>query len=93
MPILNDIMDHEVLGPKLRQARAEGLEEGREEGRQEGLQQGERHVLARQIQKRFGSLPVWMSQRLDRMTVAEIEDTALRLLDATSLEDFLGCPS
>jgi flagellar biosynthesis/type III secretory pathway protein FliH len=36
MGSLDDIMDHEVLGPKYR----EGLEKGREEGLREGLQEG-----------------------------------------------------
>ena len=56
MPLLDDIMDHEVLGPKIRRAQeqglaeglakglakglVEGLAEGRAEGRAEGLEKG-----------------------------------------------------
>src|SRR5205085_4845599 len=40
MPILNDILDHEVLGREYKR----------------GLQQGELTVLRRQIEKRFGSI-------------------------------------
>jgi hypothetical protein len=35
MPILDDIMDHDLLGPAIRQGREAGREEGREEGRRE----------------------------------------------------------
>jgi len=44
MPILNDIMDHEVIGPAtrkgLQQGLQQGLKEGLKEGRQEGLKKG-----------------------------------------------------
>jgi predicted transposase YdaD len=90
MPILNDIMDHEVLGPKLRKARAEGERAGRQEGREEGRQEGERLILARQIEKRFGRIPAWAAKSLDAMTPGQLEDAALRLLDATSLRELLG---
>ena len=73
MPILDDIMDHEVLGPKIR----------------EGIAQGERRIVLRQIEKRFGPMPAWAEQRLAAMATAEIDDVALRLLDAASLKDLL----
>ena len=86
MPILDDIMDHDLLGPVLRR----GLLQGRAEGLGEGLVQGEQTVVIRQIEKRFGTVPDWARQRLMAMSVPEIEETALRLLDVTSLEDLLG---
>jgi flagellar biosynthesis/type III secretory pathway protein FliH len=49
MPILNDILDHEVVGPAIR----EGLQKGLEQG----LQQGRQDILRRILEKRFGSLP------------------------------------
>ena len=82
MPLLNDLMDDAVFGPKLRSARREGLEEGRREG--------ERQIVLRQIERRFGPAPDWAAHRLDAMTVAEIENVADRLLDAPSLEDLLN---
>jgi predicted transposase YdaD len=79
MPILNDIMDHEVIGPVLRQ----GMEIGRTKGRTEG----ERSVILRQLSQRFGLVPDWAKHRLEAMSIAEIDRIALRLLDARSLED------
>lgn len=82
MPILDDIMDHDLLGPAIRR----GLQQGRAEGRVEG----ERTVVLRLIEKRFGAVPAWARQRLVAMSGHEVEETALRLLDARSLEDLLG---
>jgi hypothetical protein len=74
MPILDDILDDDYLGPMVRNARAE-------EGRQ---------IVLRQIDKRFGPPPAWVQTRLDGMQIDEIESAALRLLDAGSLEELLG---
>jgi len=85
MPIDVDIHEHEVLGPMLREER----EEGRQEGRREGRQEGELAVLRRQIEKRFGALPIWASERLVALTVSELEELGERVLDAKSVEELL----
>jgi hypothetical protein len=78
MPILDDIMDHDLLGPILRRGREEGrMEEGK-------------NIVVRLIEKRFGVVPVWARQRVEAMSASEVEETALRLLDAHSLEELLG---
>lgn len=82
MPILDDIMDHDLFGPAIRQ----GLEQGRHEGREEG----ERHLLSTQVRKRFGPLPQWANKRLLALTLPEVEVVGLRLLDARTLEELLG---
>ena len=74
MPITEDIIDHDLLGPLIRRGRLEG----------------ERTLVIRQIEQRFGSVPEWAQQRLVAMSAPEIEETGLRLLDARSLEDLLG---
>jgi len=53
MPILNDILDHEVLGREFKK----GLAEGVQQGVRQGMQQGELKVLRRLIEKRFGAMP------------------------------------
>ncbi len=83
MPILDDIMTHDVLGPAIRQ----GRKEGREEGLQEGLQQGELAILRRMIGKRFGALPSVYEKRLAKLSSRELEALSLRLFDAKSIED------
>jgi flagellar biosynthesis/type III secretory pathway protein FliH len=97
MPILNDIMDHKVLGREfkrgLQEGRQEGWqegrEEGREEGRQEGREEGERKILRRMLERRFGTIPELVEQRLSACSEPEIEELGVRLLDAESLEDLL----
>ncbi len=82
MPILDDIMEHDVLGPAIRQ----GLEQGRNEGKQEeGLA-----ILRKQVTKRFGLLPGWVEERLAAMSVAELEDLSLAVLDAKTVAELFG---
>jgi Domain of unknown function (DUF4351) len=81
MPILNDIMDHKVLGREFKRGRAEGI--------QEGFQEGERKILRRMIEKRFGAIPAWVEEQLLGGSESEIEALSDRVLDAHSLEDLL----
>lgn len=86
MPILDDIMDHPVLGREFKRGLAQGLAQGLEQGRHDG----EVAVLLRQIERRFGSVPSLVRDRVAKMSVTEVESAALRLLDARSVEDLLG---
>jgi hypothetical protein len=94
MPILTDIMDHDLFGPLIRQGiatgRVEGLAEGRVEGRAEGRVEGERALFQKQVTRRFGTLPEWVSQRISQLAAGELEDFGVRLLDAKSLEELFG---
>jgi hypothetical protein len=71
MPVLNDILDHEVLGREYKR----------------GLQQGELKLLRGQIEKRFGPLPSAAEERLSKLTSAQLEDLGVRLLDAKTLDE------
>jgi hypothetical protein len=59
MPILDDILDHEVLGREYKR------------GWQGGEQNGELRLLRRQIEKCFGPLPPWAEERLRACSVEE----------------------
>jgi predicted transposase YdaD len=85
VPILNDILQHEILGREYKK----GRQEGRKEGRQEGRQEGELTILRRQIEKRFGSVPNWAGERLEKLSAKELEELSIRLLDAKSIESLL----
>ena len=78
MPILNDIMDNKVIGPAIRQGRAEGRAEGQVE------------ILLSLIQKRFGRIPPTMAQRLAALKSAQLKRVGLRLLDAERIEDLFA---
>jgi hypothetical protein len=82
MPILDDIMDHDLFGPAIRQ--------GREEGVEEGVEKGERKLLMIVIEQRFGPVPDWAIKRIDSLTEPELERASRRLLSVCSLEELLG---
>ena len=86
MPILEDIMDHDVIGPLLRQGRAEGRVEGLIEGRVEG----QMDILLSQIQKRFGRVSPAVAQRIAALKPAQLKRVGLRLLDAQRIEDLFA---
>ena len=83
MPILNDIMDHEVIGPAIRQGRKEGKAEGKLEGKIEGVSA----VAERQLTARFGPLSAATKKRLAKLTLPELEDLAVRLLTAKNITE------
>jgi hypothetical protein len=58
VPILNDILDHEVIGPEIKK----------------GIQMGELKTLRRQIKKRFGTVPNWGVERLVKLSAKELEE-------------------
>lgn len=58
---------------------------------QEGRKEGQREILRRQLEKRFGAIPDWADSRLSSFSASELDEIAVRLLDASRLEDlFLG---
>jgi flagellar biosynthesis/type III secretory pathway protein FliH len=103
MPILNDILDHEVIGPAIReglqkglaqglqqgmeQGLQQGMEQGLQQGMEQGLQKGRREVLRLQLEKRFGPMPHAAAARLSAQSETELDQLALRLLDASTLEE------
>jgi hypothetical protein len=89
MPILNDILDHKVLGREFKKGLQEGELKGLQEGELKGELKGELRVLRRQMQKRFGALPAWAEERLTSRSTAELEELSECVLDAQSLEDLL----
>jgi len=94
MPIMHDIIDHEIIGPAIRQGLQQGMQQGLAEGRQQGLQQGKQQegisILRRQIEKRFGPLAPALEERLSGLSIAELEDLPLRVLDAQSVNDLFS---
>ena len=54
---------------------------------EQGRQEGEVNLLKSLARHRFGDLPHWAVERLDRADVGTLERWSHRLLDAESLED------
>ncbi len=87
MPILLDIMDHDVIGPAIRKGRREGKAEGKAEGKLEGKIEEAVILAQRLLTARFGPLSPATKKRLARLTLPELEDLAIRLLTAKSINE------
>jgi Domain of unknown function (DUF4351) len=79
------ILNNAVLGPGYKR----GLEEGELKGELKGKLEGELTVLRRLLQRRFGAIPQWAEERLNRKGIEDLEALSVRILDATSLEQLL----
>jgi predicted transposase YdaD len=74
----------------------EWKEEGRKEGLREGLREGRKEgrlamakVLKHHLFLRFGDLPAWATERIDRVDVDTLERWTCGVPNATSIEDAL----
>jgi hypothetical protein len=76
----------------IKKGHKEGHREGKKEGRKEGLREGKAELLKGLARHRFGELPSWAEERLDRADVETLERFSHRLLDAEQLEDIFGAP-
>jgi hypothetical protein len=74
MPIQIDIMDHEVIGPLIRQGRAEGRLE----------------ILLEMIEERFGSVSPRARKRLSALDPSELTAVGRRLIKAQRIEDLFA---
>ena len=66
-----------------------GRREGEERGEQRGRRQGEAAILLRLLERRFGALPAWASDRIATADTVAMEEWSLRVFDAASLDDVL----
>jgi hypothetical protein len=72
------------------QAEQRGEQEGRQRGEQKGRQQGEATLLLRQLERRFGALPDTARDRVLAADTVTLEEWALRVLDAATLDEILA---
>jgi predicted transposase YdaD len=59
-------------------------------GEQRGIQIGKQHsrlILQKQLEKRFGVLPLWIVSRLEQATSRQLEHWSLQIFDAQRLEE------
>jgi predicted transposase YdaD len=87
-----DLTRYKFIGDAARRSKEQGREEGLEEGREQGLEQGRRDVCTKQLKKRFGRLPAAVTKRIAAMSIAEIDQLALQILDAHSLKELFPNP-
>lgn len=70
-----------------REAKAEGELIGETRGRSEGKAEGEAGLILRQLNRRFGTLPAGVSDRISQLTIEQLDELGEALLDFTSLSD------
>jgi len=54
---------------------------------QKGRQQEGASILTRQLQRRFGTIPDWASEKVSKADLSSLEDWSLRIFDAQSLDE------
>ncbi len=54
------------------------------------MKKGAAYVLGAQLQRKFGPLPDWVHLRIDGADEATLNNWAIQVLDAQSIEDVLG---
>lgn len=59
---------------------------GREEGHAAGVHAGQTALLRRLIERRFGALPAWAEERMAQAELPLLQQWALNVLDADSIE-------
>lgn len=74
----------------LQEGEQRGEQRGLQQGRQLGRQQGEATLLLRQLERRFGDLPGWVTDRVLAADSVLLEKWSLLVLDALSLEEVLA---
>ena len=92
------VMSFERLA--IEEGMAKGMQQGMQQGMQEGMQQGmqlgrlagEAHLLARQLNRRFGEVPPWALRQLQSATESELEAWGEAVLSATSIEAVFSAP-
>ena len=62
----------------------------REEGKEVGLSQGQARVLLALLRRRFGALTQAQQDRITTATSDQLEAIALRILDATSIDEAIA---
>ena len=67
-----------------------GVKLGEARGEARGVVKGEANLLLRQLARRFGPVPEWVSARLNQANTDLLETWGDRVLDAQSLEEVFG---
>jgi predicted transposase YdaD len=66
---------------------SEGLQEGEQRGEKRGREEGERSLVLRQLTRRVGELPQEVRQRIETLSLEQLENLGEALLDFTSMAD------
>ncbi len=91
MSLTFNLMENDVFRPmilkELREAERVGELRGEQRGEQRGELRGEAKILTRQLQRRFGTIPEWASEKIIKAEPSSLEEWSLRIFEAQSLDD------
>ncbi|MEO5333427.1 MAG: DUF4351 domain-containing protein [Magnetococcus sp. YQC-5] len=62
-------------------------------GIRKGQREGAARMLTRLLQRRFGELPTWVSEKLAKAELPSLEEWGLRILDAPTLDALFSDPA
>ncbi|MEW6756125.1 MAG: Rpn family recombination-promoting nuclease/putative transposase [Candidatus Latescibacterota bacterium] len=82
-----ETMGKTIVQHFIEEGEARGRAQGREEGREEGRAEGRQQVLLKLLRAKFGDLPPALEERLGALTADDLDDLAVRLLNARSLAE------
>jgi len=80
MPEMDDLEE-------VRTMLAETAEGWTREWTRDGERKGEANILTRQLQRRFGIVPAWASEKITKADLEALEEWSLRFVDAKSLDE------
>jgi hypothetical protein len=86
-------LEAEYHMPYLSSIERRALQKGIEQGLEQGRDQGRLQQLRKLLEHRFGPLPEWTLERLGNATSSLLDDWAVRLLDASKVEDVFAEPA
>jgi predicted transposase/invertase (TIGR01784 family) len=85
-----EIMQESVIYQDiLQKGLAKGLEQGLEQGRNQGKKQEAIALIQGMLNRRFGSLETNVRERLESLTLTELEELSLALFDFTEVTDLV----
>ncbi|MBI1789650.1 MAG: DUF4351 domain-containing protein [Acidobacteria bacterium] len=94
MPVTIDLSDIREFREAFAKVQTQGWEKGKAqglvEGKLEGKLEGEVALLRRLLERRFGSLPGWVIERLQSASTDTLEEWGVRVLNAQTLEEVLS---
>ncbi|MEO5329363.1 MAG: DUF4351 domain-containing protein, partial [Magnetococcus sp. THC-1_WYH] len=83
MSLTFNLMENDVFRPIIMKA----IMEAQTDSEQKGRQEGEATILTRLLQRRFGTVPDWASEKIAKAELPSLEEWSLRFVDAQSLDD------
>ncbi|MEL4895781.1 Rpn family recombination-promoting nuclease/putative transposase [Crocosphaera sp. Alani8] len=86
----NSLKYYRDLNNVVETSRQEGMEEGRREGIQEGEQREASKLVLRQLQRRLGDIPERIQETIRGLSVEQLEDLGIALLDFKSQSDLIS---